>query len=419
MRITLLTVGTMGDVRPFVALGLGLKRAGHTVVLTTGTNFERFITGHGLHFAPMQADFLALVQSDEGKELLRGSPLAAFKALRTTMPPLVRQILDDSWAAAQGADCLIFHPKVITGWDMADSLGIPAFEAVYLPMIVPTRRFPFPLLPARTLGGSLNRLSYALNPLMTLPLRGTVDRWRKDRLKPQTRPRPGKGSGEGASRPVLHCFSPSVITPPDDWPETVHTTGFWFLEEPEYTPPPELVAFLESGPPPVYVGFGSMASQQPEEVTRRVVEAIRTSGNRGLLATGWGGVGPVEASDDLFCVDSAPHDWLFPRMAAVVHHGGAGTTAAGLRFGKPTVICPFAVDQPYWGRVVAGLGVGPEAVPQRRLTPDRLARAIGQATRDDAMRRRAERLGERIRAEDGVAQAVEVIETTLDRSKNG
>jgi sterol 3beta-glucosyltransferase len=300
---------------------------------------------------------------------------------------------------------------------MAASLGIPAFEAVYLPMIVPTRRWPFPILPVRNLGGSLNRLSYSLNTVMTLPLRGTVDRWRTERLGQSALSRPG--DARGASKPVLHCFSPSVIGPPNDWPETVHTTGFWFLDEPEYTPSPDLVAFLESGPPPVYVGFGSMASQHPEDVARLVVEAIRRSGNRGVLATGWGGVGPVEASDDLFCVDAVPHDWLFPRMAAVVHHGGSGTTAAGLRFGKPTVICPFAVDQPYWGRVVADLGVGPRAIPQRRLTADRLARAIELATRDEAMQRRTERLGERIRAEQGVARAVEIIEATINRSQTG
>ncbi|WP_152052921.1 glycosyltransferase [Tautonia marina] len=417
MTITILTVGTMGDVRPFVALGLGLKRAGHTVILATGTNFEGFVTSHGLSFAPMRADFLALVQSDEGKELLRGSPIAAFRALRTTMPPLVRQILDDSWAAAQGADCLIFHPKVLGGWDIAAALGIPAFESLYLPMISPTRRFPFPILPVRNLGGGLNRLSYDLYDLMTLPLRGTVDRWRVEALGQPARSR--SDPTRESPRPVLYCFSPSVIEPPDDWPASVSTTGFWFLDEPESTPSPDLVAFLESGPPPVYVGFGSMASHDPEEVSRVVVEAIRSSGHRGLLATGWGGVGPVDASDDLFCVDAVPHDWLFPRMAAVVHHGGAGTTAAGLRSGRPTVICPFTADQPYWGRVVADLGVGPRAIPQRRLTSKRLARAIEQATNDDTMRRRAEHLGERIRTEDGVARAVEVIESTVSRSRAG
>ncbi|WP_169972660.1 glycosyltransferase [Tautonia rosea] len=414
MNVTILTVGTMGDVRPFVALGIGLKQAGHGVVLATGTNFEKFVTEHGLSFAPMQADFQAIIQSDEGKELLRGSPIAAYRALRTTMPALVRRILDDSWSAAQGADCLIFHPKVVGGWDIAASLGIPAFESLYFPMLVPTSQFPFPILPFRNLGGSLNRLSYRLNSLLTAPLRKTVDRWRIEVLEQTERSRPGKARGE--SNPVLHAFSPNVIEPPNDWPATVHTTGFWFLDEPAYTPPPQLVAFLESGPPPVYVGFGSMASQEPEEVSRLVVEAIRNTGNRGLLATGWGGIGPVEASDDLFCVDAVSHDWLFPRMSAVVHHGGAGTTAAGLRAGKSSAICPYTADQPYWGRVVADLGVGPRPIPQRRLTPERLARAIEQATGDLAMRGRAERMGERIRSENGVARAVEIVESTVDRS---
>ncbi|QDV36180.1 glycosyltransferase [Tautonia plasticadhaerens] len=419
MKITILTVGTMGDLRPFVALAVGLKRAGHEVTVATGTDFEGFVVQHGLAYAPLRADFLELVKSDQGKAILRGSPLETLRAMRTTIPPLVRRILDDAWEACRGSECLIYHPKSIGGRDIAMALGIPAFVGLYLPMLVPTRSFPNPILPARSLGGSLNRLSYSLTRFMTLPFLGVINRWRQEVLGLPPRSRfEDELRRDGEPIPVLYAFSPSVIEPPDDWPESVHVNGFWSLEESGYEPPSELASFLESGPPPVYVGFGSMASQCPEEVTRLVVEALGRSGQRGILATGWGGLGGVEASDDILVVDSVPHDWLFPRTAAVVHHGGAGTTAAGLGAGRPTGICPFFGDQPYWGRVVSGVGVGPEPIPQKRLTADRLAGAIRQATGDMEMRTRAQRLGERMRSEDGVGRAVEVIERLTSQTRH-
>ncbi len=394
MKVTILTVGTQGDVRPFVALGLGLQRAGHDVTLAVPIDAEGFVTGQGLCFAPLRADFLEFVQSAQGKAILKGSLWTTLKAIRTTIPPMVRRILDDAWAAAQGADVLVYHPKVLAGRDIAVALGIPAFVALYLPMLVPTWRFPNPILPARNLGRVVNRLSYRLNRLATLPLHGVLNDWRQEVLG---LPRPSRFEDtlrrDGEPIPVLYAFSPHVVEPPDDWPDSVSVTGFWFLDEPEYTPPPELVAFLESGPPPVYVGFGSMTSQEPETVARLVIEALRRAGQRGVLATGWGGLKAVTSSQDLFVVDAVPHDWLFPRMAAVVHHGGAGTTAAGLRAGKPTVICPFIADQPFWGRTIAALGVGPGPLPQRTLTADALAEAIRRATTDRTMRERVVRLG--------------------------
>jgi UDP:flavonoid glycosyltransferase YjiC (YdhE family) len=175
------------------------------------------------------------------------------------------------------------------------------------------------------------------------------------------------------------------------------------------------VDFLQSGPPPVYIGFGSMAGRDPERRAEIALEALKRSGQRGVLLTGWGGLQPRDLPDDVYAVDSVPHDWLFPQMAAVVHHGGAGTTAAGLRAGTPTVIVPFFGDQPFWGRRVAELGVGPAPIPQKQLSVERLAAAIRTAAGDPAMRARAQELGRRIRQEDGVARAVEVFHAEMER----
>jgi UDP:flavonoid glycosyltransferase YjiC (YdhE family) len=211
--------------------------------------------------------------------------------------------------------------------------------------------------------------------------------------------------------PVLYGFSPLVIPPPPDWGGNVHVTGYWFLEPAvSWTPPADLTTFLDGGPPPIYVGFGSMSSRRPEETTRLVLSALAQTGQRAVLLSGWGGLTKADLPDSVLMIHSVPHDWLFRRVAAVVHHGGAGTTAAGLRAGAPSVIIPFFGDQPFWGQRVVALGVGPEPIPRQQLTAESLAAAIEEAVTNVAMRRRAADLGEQIRAEDGVARAVEAIQ---------
>jgi sterol 3beta-glucosyltransferase len=218
------------------------------------------------------------------------------------------------------------------------------------------------------------------------------------------------GSDRLAHGPILYGFSPSVIAPPRDWGEHVHVTGYWFLDPPsDWTPPPALVEFLQAGPPPVYIGFGSMSSQRPEETAALVGQALARAGQRAIMLSGWGGLHQAD-SDSVFMVDSVPHAWLFPQVAAVVHHGGAGTTAASLRAGVPSIVIPFHGDQPFWGQRVADLGVGPAPIPRRNLTVERLAQAIHRAVTDQPMRQRAADLGAKIRAEDGVARAVALVQ---------
>src|SRR5690606_20447509 len=369
MKITILTVGTRGDVQPFVALGLGLKAAGYDVTVATNTSFESFVREHGLRYAPLYADFMELLQTAEGRKALEAGR-GSLGLLRTVMP-MLRLILDDSWEAAQESDAIVYHPKALSGYHIAEKLGAPGFATTMLPILQPTRTFPNPLLPVRlNLGGSFNRLSYSVFlRLTTVPYHRMVNQWRREVL--HLPPRPVSASDlvrDGRPVPVLYAYSPHVIPRPNDWPDSVTVTGYWFLDQAaDWRPPEALVRFLESGPPPVYVGFGSMVGRDPERLTSIVVEALKRSGERGLIATGWGGIEAANLPESVFPIESAPHDWLFPRVAAVVHHGGAGTTAAGLRVGKPTVVCPFFGDQPFWGRRIFELGVGPEPIPQKKL----------------------------------------------------
>jgi sterol 3beta-glucosyltransferase len=206
----------------------------------------------------------------------------------------------------------------------------------------------------------------------------------------------------------------SLFAVPDDWDENAVVTGYWFLDAAAaWQPPAELMAFLEGGPPPVYVGFGSLPSADGEHMTSLVLDALAKSNQRGVLATGWGGLGRRQMPPHVCVIDSAPHDWLFPRMAAVVHHGGSGTTAAGLRAGRPSIVCPAFGDQPFWAHRVHSLGVGPAPIPHRSLTADRLAAAVTRATLDPAFQRRASAIATAIGRERGVANAVAFIQERL------
>jgi UDP:flavonoid glycosyltransferase YjiC (YdhE family) len=201
---------------------------------------------------------------------------------------------------------------------------------------------------------------------------------------------------------------------PGDWHEWEHVTGYWFLETPEdYQPPPALLRFLEAGPPPFYIGFGSQVTKEPQRLTVIALAALELSGQRGILLSGWAGLSSERLPESVLCLEEVPHDWLFARVAAVVHHGGAGTTGAGLRAGVPTLITPFGLDQSGWCRVVADLGVGPKGIPGKRLTAENLAGGIHAAATDWGMRRRAAVLGEKIRAEDGINRALEVMASYL------
>ena len=307
-----------------------------------------------------------------------------------------------------GADAVVYHPKALGGYHVAEALGVPGFLALASPALSPTREFPCPLLPLPDLGGTLNRLSYgAFFRSITLPYRRMVNQWRERTLGLPVLPLSASELElRGEPVPRLYPCSPRVVPVPADWDARSTTTGYWFLDQGNgWQPPGELAEFLGVGPPPVFVGFGP-AAPDPEGSRAAALAALERLGLRGVLATGRRGT----AGPGIIEIEGAPHDWLFPRMAAVMHHGGAGTTAEGLRAGKPTAVFPSNFgDQLFWGRRVRALGVGSEPVPQKRLTAEGLAAAIRAVTEDAEMRRRAAELGEKIRAEDGVARAVEIV----------
>jgi sterol 3beta-glucosyltransferase len=416
LKITILTVGSRGDIEPYTALALGLLQAGHSVRVAAPANLGPFVTARGLLCVPMRWDSFSVFRSEAGPRVLSGGSVRGAWELPEWERTQWQQVMEDAWQAARGSEALIVNPLVIGASDAAEKLGIPVILAYYAPQFTPTGAFPNPLLAHMRLGRIANRLSHAIvQRLFLKKLTGLRNRWRVRSLGLPARPWYASDyHRNGQPLPILYAFSRHVVPQPADWRGPVAVTGYWFLETAaDWSPPDDLLAFLAAGPPPVYVGFGSMASANPAGVTEAVVAALKRSGQRGVLATGWGGLAPARLPETLFQLDAVPHHWLFPRVSAVVHHGGAGTTATGLRAGKPTVVCPYAFDQPFWGRVVHELGVGPRPVPQRELSAERLGAAVRDAATDTDIRRRAEDLGNKIRAEDGVARAVDFIHQFL------
>jgi sterol 3beta-glucosyltransferase len=414
VRIAIIAMGSRGDIQPYVALGKGLKAAGHLVRLITHQNFEGLVKSHELEFCPIKGNVQEVMESPEIRKLLEQGN---FLAINAYTAKIVRDIsLDwaqDGLVACQGIDLIIAGVGgLYLAISLAEKLNIP-FQQAYIFPFTPTTAFPAILLPQSIsrFGGTVNRLSHHLFRQIMWQGFQKADRLARKKvlnLPPATFWGP-YNSPRLREYPTLYGFSSSVIPQPSDWKNT-QVTGYWFLDEAiDWTPPATLLEFLEGGTPPVYIGFGSMGSRKPKETADLVLAALDRTGQRGILQSGWGGLSQENLPDTVLMVDSVPHSWLFPRVAAVVHHGGAGTTAAGLRAGVPSIVIPFFGDQLFWGQRLERLGVGTTPIPRKQLTVERLAQAIHTAVTDSVMRQNAANLGVRIQTEDGIANAVEVI----------
>lgn len=412
MKILIFTFGSRGDVQPYVALGAALIKRGHAVTLCTGQGYDDLIKPFGLIPALVSINYRELLKEPVWLDAFRTFS-GKFKAMRA-FKGLIRRHFDEMWAVAQEVrpDVIIYHPRGFAAQHIAEALQVVAIPSTLQPAFVPTGAFPNPLLPLPHLGWLGNRLSHDIIDRVTLwGYSGLVGKWRERRLH-----LPGKGASNffegydphGRLRQRLHAYSRYLAPRPADWTERERITGYWFLDQAtKFTPPPGLEAFLSAGPPPVYVGFGSMPADNAKRQTQIVIKGLRLANLRGVLATGWGGLAQIQA-DGVFMLEAVPHDWLFQRCSAVVHHGGAGTTHEGLRWGRPTVVCPIGVDQPYWGKRVHALGAGPKMLPMRSLTPIALARALEETKNWDMISRAAE-IGTAIGLEGGAEDAADMV----------
>jgi UDP:flavonoid glycosyltransferase YjiC (YdhE family) len=409
MHITILALGSRGDIQPYATLGKGLKAEGHQVRFITFESFAALVAEHELDLHPIQGNAQALV-ANAGADIL---------PLIRSFGSLAEGYARDLSAPYLGETDLIVNqlPAGLYGFDLAEKYGVPMVLAAVIPLArtqaFPLMGFPKLLLP------SYNKATYYLGEQMAWQMfRRVINRWRKQTLALPPLPIMGYFDRLGTRHiPILNGFSQHVVRRPADWGEHIHVTGYWFPEDKRWQPSADLQAFIESGSPPVFIGFGSMPVKDPQQTTSIILEALRQTGQRGILHIGWGGLGNQTLTDYVFKIDYAPYDWLFPRMALVIHHGGSGTTALGLRAGIPSCVVSFVFDQFYWGERIAELGVGPRPIRHRNLTVERLKEAIRLSLNNAQMRHNAAELGHKLRAENGIENAIHVIRRILQERR--
>ncbi|KAI6474496.1 Sterol 3-beta-glucosyltransferase [Pyricularia oryzae] len=476
LRITCLTIGSRGDVQPYIALAKGLLREGHEVRIATHAEFEPWIRSHGIDFRKVEGDPGELMQLciENGTFTWQFLKVAASK-----FRGWLDELLSSCWQACQGSDLLIESPSAMAGIHIAEALQIPYFRAFTMPW-TRTRAYPHAfVMPEHKMGGAYNYVTYVMFDNMFWKMTAQqINRWRNVELGiPNTsleKMQPNKV-------PFLYNFSPYVVPPPLDYSDWIRVTGYWFLDEgtprkaaaeiedgdgseekstdqqgegknaasgSNWTPPPELADFIEQARADkkklVYVGFGSIIVNDPVKLTQEVIDAVIKSDVRCILSKGWSdrmstgsnATDPKPAEDgekvetdqqpvekkeepklppEILQIKSAPHDWLFAQVDAVAHHGGSGTTGASLRAGVPTIIRPFFGDQFFFGARVEDLGVG---ICVRKWGTNAFARALWEATNSERMIVKARVLGEQIRKENGVETAIQCIYRDMEYAKS-
>lgn len=411
-----LALGTRGDIQPMVALSLRLRASGQPVRLAAPPAFGDWITSFGLPFAPLEGNPSDLLTAPGGQSALTfdgnavRSLSASLRFLRRARP-LYARMLASAAEACRNARALVVGLPTVWGVHLAEWLGVPCLGAFTQP-VTPTGEFFSPLVPAAFNWGRVgNRLSHHLAAqAVFLPWRGVINDWRKQHgLLHLT-------FFDFTSRlsALVYGFSHHVVPPPADWPPHVHLTGYWVLPPAragQFTPP-ALEAFLSDGPPPLYVTFGSPGALQQKRMLDIITQSLSQTGLRAIVALPEGfslaaprpGLFPLSAP--------VPHPWLFPRLGGVIHHGGAGTTAAGLMAGLPALVLPLAVDQFFWGQRVHALGVGPRPIPQRALDVNRLTEALAQM-QEPRLKATAANLAYKLSMEYGDWQAVEILQRVV------
>jgi sterol 3beta-glucosyltransferase len=408
MRITILTYGSRGDVQPLLPLSLGLIARGHSVKLAAPSRFRDLVEGYEIQFVPLagEPEVLSRRFNDAGNNTIR-----IIGAMMNYATEIAVEVLRQTESSCADADFIIHtFLHAVGAHTYAFEKNIPDIHIQTFPMFSPTGDYPNVTLPDLKIP-VLNRLTHIMAKKLT---------WWGSRLGfEQVRRRAGLPKrklhwpfDEGTARlrtPVLCAWSPSVIPPSSDWPDDIIITGWYFFDSnTHYSPSPELEMFLEAGKPPVCVSFGSMVNQNAENVDRMIRKSLEQTGNRGIILSGWSQLRHGSSTNFLY-LDAVPHDWLLPHCKMLIHHGGAGTTSAGLQAGIPNIVVPFTVDQPFWGRRVHAIGAGPAPIPVKKLSTEQLTKAIFEAE-TEAYRMRAEEIGRKTRSEDGVSVAVGLIE---------
>ena len=416
MRITVIAVGTRGDVHPLLAVAAALARSGHRVRFATESIFAAAVQQAGLEYYPLSGNFEKFHSGPAGvafRESLDRSPAHFRRFWKSFLAPGFRKHLNEVIEPCRGADAIVCLPYLNFAPSLTELLEIPSFVAAVVPVLAfPTGEFPYPFSNKAGETGTYeqNLRSWRRGALMMRIGYEPIQAWREQVLGlPVQSWRESLAATQ--SLPHLFGFSPRLVPKPADWGEQPLVTGFWFhnLGAP-YTPPPDLESFLANGEPPVLVGFGSHVGRDPGRLTGIVVDALHRAGKRGILVSGWGGLKEQGLPDSIYSTPGVPYDWLLPQTSAVVHHGGSGTVGICLRAGIPQIVTPFGYDQSFWGHRLHRAGVGAAPIDPVSMTAEQLAAAIQYATGNPEIRARAREMGQMVTAERGTGMAVEAIE---------
>ncbi|MEM6851940.1 MAG: glycosyltransferase [Pseudomonadota bacterium] len=420
MKISIATVGTRGDIQPYIVLALSLQDAGFDVTVCGSPNFKGWAGSLGLRYVGSSIDYNDVMESANIRRVVEGDLVTLARIWRREVIPLLDDTLEAAERAAADADAIIYDLKVLGVADIAEARNIPAICMATYPSTTATRAFPVPSFPffqmttSKNLGGALNRASFEAARIQRILFLNRIQKWRRETLGLSAGPRfPQFGENRKGRLPRMHPVSPHVAPEPDDWDSNVRNTGFLYLDNPTGALDPELGAFLEKGEAPVYFGFGSMLRTDADAFTDLIFEGIERSGARAVIEKGWGGMAPEDTPAHIFQSNRIPHADLLPHMRALVHHGGCGTVAAGLRAGKPSFIVPFSFAQPWWGRRLNQLDLGPPPIRAKELTSRMLAQRIDEVCHTASYAQNVAAVSEKIAEEDGRAGAVRFVSEQL------
>lgn len=422
MRITILAIGSRGDVQPLVALAIGLNKAGFQVRCCAPSDFEGYVRSHGLEFYALTknvSNFFGGLAGIALREKMRHAREFT-RFCDDYLATFLDRLLVSCFEASLDADAIMVWPWTRIGPSLGERLGVPVFIVSANPVLhLPTRGFANPFLGPQwlRLGPLYNRYTWRWALPLTKMGQPAVDRWRHNTLG--LSPISWKDELQLLrGMPHLFGFSPTVLPKPSDWDEWIHVTGYWLTGDSEpFRPPAELDEFLRSGEPPVAIGFSSQVGRGSARVTQIMVDALERAGKRGILITAWGGLNGAKLPTSILAINQAPYDWLLPRVAAMVHHGGAGSTACALASGTPSFAVPFGFEQSLWGQRIAKLGAGVAPIYPDHLSVRRVANAIRKISEVPSYRARAAQAAERIRQEDGVGNAVRLVTRRLEQKR--
>jgi UDP:flavonoid glycosyltransferase YjiC (YdhE family) len=414
VRILLTTAGSRGDVAPYTGLARRLNEAGHTAVIATHEPFRALVEAQGIEFAGLAADPRQILGTEEGRRWQAASGVVSAVRMVGLMRPYAREMAEKTLAATEGADLILCSTLTAANYNIAQARKIPSM-GVFLQPLERTAEFSSVLTGGvRSYGAWGNRASAALSEaLLAIPFMGEVNRARVRLGLPEISYRRLRQELAETHWPVKYGFSRHLVPRPADWRPGLDVVGFWWAEpKPLWTPPAAVLEFVNAGDPAVLMGFGSMAAGtgDAERLAEVAVSALRAVGARGILQAGWSGFAAgADGGDDILSIGEAPHDWLLPRVSAVVHHGGAGTTAAAVHHGVPAVPVPVLADQPFWSERVHRQGAATEPIPFKRLTTERLAFALRQVLHVPSYRTRARELAVKVTEEDGAGAVVDAV----------